>query len=227
MPKYTHIPMQFSTSYRFIRLSLEKISLLSQEDIAWELYREVLEFDSRYSSLDRIEFMIQLLKIQERENLLPKHIAEINPSYLAILACYKCPELIEVFINAGEDIELVDGNKKSPLWNAISNHNFGAIKLLLKYGANPNTPDPNGQPPIHSVIRYMRNSITLTEYNRQQCFECVLMLIEAGANLDAVDPDGKRPIDIAKSDKLTILGSRIIKTIEAFMLCKSLIVENL
>lgn len=218
--------MQFSTSYRFIRLSLEKIALLSQEQIAWELYVEVLEFDSRYSSLDRIEFMIQLLKIQERENLLPKHIAEINPSYLARLACHKCPELIEVFIHAGEDIELVDENGKSPLWNAISNHNFGAIKLLLKYGANPNTPDPNGQPPIHSVIRYMGNSITIYDYNRQQCFECVLMLIEAGADLDAVDPDGKRALDVAKSYEVKTIGSRIFKTIEAFMLCKSLIMEN-
>jgi ankyrin repeat protein len=59
------------------------------------------------------------------------------------------------------------------------------VKLLLKYGSYPNTPDNRGKTPLH---------IAVEELSYNGSIEIVKLLVEVGANVNAKDNDWATPL---------------------------------
>ena len=72
---------------------------------------------------------------------------------------YSYFEILELFLKTNKEsiglsvIDMKDRNMKIPLHYAIEIQNIEAIKLLLKYGSNPNTTEKNGYNSLHLAVK--------------------------------------------------------------------------
>lgn len=97
-------------------------------------------------------------------------------------------ERLEVLLKAGANINAIDTKfyyGRTPLINAMINHNLDCIKFLVKEGANLNLADDKGYTALiwASVEEY---DVTNVE-----------ILIQAGANLEAIDKEGNTALMLA------------------------------
>jgi len=76
-----------------------------------------------------------------------------------------------------------DDDHRMLAW-AIRTGRHQAIPLLLEAGLNPDTPDKDGEKPVHLAVR-------------AQSLETVDLLLRAGAPVDALNFDAQRPLDLA------------------------------
>ena len=58
------------------------------------------------------------------------------------------PQIAAWLVSQGADVERMDGEGATPLTTAADYGNAGAVKLLLKMGANPDRPNDRGVPPL-------------------------------------------------------------------------------
>lgn len=65
-------------------------------------------------------------------------------------------QTLKVMLDAGVDINIVDGEKTSPLVTALMNKQYTAAKYLLDRGADPNVADTFGRAALYAAID-MRN----------------------------------------------------------------------
>lgn len=85
--------------------------------------------------------------------------------------------------NAGQSL---DGSRKlTPLHIAVNHNNINVVKLLIAVGVNVNTPDINGETPLHAAT-----FITLDP-------EIAKVLLGAGASVNAKDMRYYTPLHYA------------------------------
>jgi len=95
--------------------------------------------------------------------------------------------VVKQAIANGEDIEMLDGLGRSPLFYAVQDGDISVISELLEHGADPNKPDKNGEVPLHFAAREFRS-------------EAARMLLKHGAVVDAQDEHGNTPLGHAVFD---------------------------
>lgn len=108
------------------------------------------------------------------------------------------PELTQLLVDAGADIELADANGITPLINAILNHSVVNVNrtgksdhlnialYLVEQGANVNAVDWYGQTPLWAAVdmRNLEFSVTQTtnRVDRETAFTLIENLLAAGAD---------------------------------------------
>ncbi len=96
------------------------------------------------------------------------------------------PEVINILISAGADIESKDSFGFTPLMTSLDNPNLEVMKTLVKAGANMSVYDASGVPLVTLCI------LAITEYVQMHSTTAHLKaLIEAGADVDARAKDDK------------------------------------
>ena len=124
--------------------------------------------------------------------------AGVNPNHGTggHVPSHSMAECIELLLAHGWDI-----NNGEMLHDA--NHGHGKrIETWLRYGANPNSKNQNGQTALHLIAARGKGRDTISK------------LVEAGADLNARDNHGNRPLDLAlraasqvASKQLLVLGA--------------------
>ncbi|MCP4968933.1 MAG: hypothetical protein GY926_27360 [bacterium] len=141
-------------------------------------------------------------------------------------------DCVRVMLEAGTDLNtasLPDG--RAPIHFMITNTTAGgreAVHLLLKYGADPNVPDPvTGNTPINGagdsvelvralleagadMDRIQANGVTaLVEYVARRDWEAAQFLVERGARLDVANEDGLSLDYYLKDWKKSVYGEHL------------------
>ena len=98
-----------------------------------------------------------------------------------------------------------DLHTRTPLHYAAKHGHLNCIRLLLKYGADPNSKDGDGYTPLHYLCQVYNPGQDCRDNLRQ----CVTSLVQCGADLRAETNSGKTPLDIAKTQKNTICQEAI------------------
>ncbi len=122
--------------------------------------------------------------------------ADPNHGVTAQLPSESMVERIELLLAHGWDV------KRSPILHD-ANHGHGTrVGTWLKYGADPNARNDQGQSPLHLVAQ------------RGVGRDLIRALVRAGADVNARDDQGRTPLDLARSaprtsaaEVLTALGA--------------------
>mgnify|MGYP000276209955 CR=1 FL=1 len=103
------------------------------------------------------------------------------------------PEVMEVLLKAGADIEVSDKYGETPLLLAVDGEivmeNPEVIDALLKAGADVNAKDVDGRTPLSRAVEFSANP------------EVIEALLKVGANARAKDKEGKTAADHAKDSE--------------------------
>lgn len=118
----------------------------------------------------------------------------------------KNTECIEVFIEAGANLNIMDENSQTPLHVAAGGGHDDYVVLFLEKGSNINIRgDDDGYTALHYAARYGH-------------IKCVQLLLNYGADVDILDADGNSPLDLAikyNHKKVTnAIGSHKFKNIK-------------
>ncbi len=89
------------------------------------------------------------------------------------------------FINKGADVNIKNGDGKTPLHIAVEKNYEDIVRLLLQKNADLNTKDNNGNTPLHIAVKN-GNYFVVKE------------LLRAGADKNIKNNEGKTALDIAK-----------------------------
>ena len=96
---------------------------------------------------------------------------------------------------------------RTPLHYAAKHGHLDCIRLLLKYGADPNSRDGDGYTPLHYLCQVYKPGRDRHDNLRQ----CVSSLVLCGANLRAKTNSGKTPLEIAETQRNAICQEAIQK----------------
>jgi ankyrin repeat protein len=107
------------------------------------------------------------------------------------------PEIVKTLLDAGTDLNARDetepsfpGSAEYPrstlLQKAASQNQPATVKLLLQHGANPNTPDEEGDTVLHYAALNLADEKAFT------------LLLDQKANPNVRDNSGRTPLDIVK-----------------------------
>ncbi len=148
---------------------------------------------------------------------------------LYLLVLEGCLDMAILLIEkGGVPLESKDAERRTALHVAAWRGDLEGIKLLLKYGADPNAIDHDGRPPLHSVawrghasagrlllrakglnvdLACKQQGATALSIAAQEGHaEIVAMLLEKGAEPDHVDLYGRSPVKVAgKQGHFTIV----------------------
>ena len=106
-------------------------------------------------------------------------------SLLSGSSSYSRPELIDVLIEAGANVDEGNYRNRTALFNAVDGGNTDCVQALLRAGANVNVRDKQGNTPLHEAIR-KRDTILLR------------LLLEHGAAVNARDGLFVTPLHLAE-----------------------------
>ncbi len=95
------------------------------------------------------------------------------------------PELVDLFVNAGVDPDMLGSHGKRALHEQAFQERVGVIEALLRRGANVNAVDDLGQTPLHVAAAYDRA-------------DSVRALLANGADPSLKDTYGDTPLDEAR-----------------------------
>lgn len=153
---------------------LEKGADINKPD---ESGRTVLELAILADDVNAVEFCIA-------------NGANVNLNYKAIMlaADYsKKPEIIEMLVKNGADIEANSKDGMTPLMYAVlgfHKDNYAVVKKMIDLGANVNAKDDKG-------FSVLFTSLAAINKDNQ---EKIKLLIQSGADVNAVDEDNETPL---------------------------------
>lgn len=117
--------------------------------------------------------------------------AASTPLHKAV--CSTVVETVKMLLDAGANVNAVDGNGKTPLHHAIGKNRPRIARLLIEHGADLNKLPPGcGTTPLLHAL----DPKTRTQHNDQN-LETIELLLELGADPDAPGGDGARPLHVA------------------------------
>ena len=96
---------------------------------------------------------------------------------------------------------------RTPLHYAAKHGHLDCIRLLLKYGADPNSRDGDGYTPLHYLCQVYKPGRDRHDNLRQ----CVSSLVLCGADIRAKTNSGKTPSEIAETQRNHICREAIEK----------------
>ncbi|XP_077299029.1 uncharacterized protein LOC143920178 [Arctopsyche grandis] len=97
-------------------------------------------------------------------------------------------KIMEIFLNNGIDVNVLDKRKMTPIYYAIENHSKKALKFLLKSNADINNVDKDGETPLHCVIN---------KGNKTLC----KIILEKKQKIDTCDKLGRTAIHLAAKNQ--------------------------
>ncbi|CAH1777047.1 unnamed protein product [Owenia fusiformis] len=116
------------------------------------------------------------------------HIAfGMTGQFIHMAASLDCPEILELFIENGADIDSINEENKLPIHLAVISGKIENIRLLLRHGADINVETSSGL-----------TCLTLAFLFKQ--FNILEFLLDQGANPDCIDIDGISPFHLALDD---------------------------
>lgn len=163
-----------------------------------QMPREMLEFYERRAKEELISFsgkIRQVLSMYKKQYESRRMDIEINTddnfNNLLLQACQDGAPIscLEYFILRGADVNFLDKEGVSPLWESAMHADTNAMDLLLQRGADPNLGGINGQTPLHAAV----NSLLNTE-------EAIELLLDHGADPSLKDNDGLTALEFAKNE---------------------------
>jgi ankyrin repeat protein len=93
------------------------------------------------------------------------------------------PELIELLVINGADINARDDEGETPLYKAVFKKHPESLKMLLEKNADPNLANNGGFTPLHLAAS-------------TGCSELAELLLDGGAKVNAKDGKGRTPLDV-------------------------------
>ena len=129
----------------------------------------------------------EIAKVLHRNKLSlePRGCCKVTP--LHSVSHYGHPEIVQVLLELGVDVNAKCGDESTPLSDALygTYHKDARVaRLLIAHGADPNTRNKAGITPLHRA-------------SKCGWIEMVRLLIEHGANVDVKDGKGVTPLDVA------------------------------
>ena len=97
-----------------------------------------------------------------------------------------CPEVCEILLKHGANINAVDVDESQLLHLACKRGHEETMKLLLSYGADTNAVNKCGQTPLHTAAS-----------RENDCPELCEILLKHDTKIDAVDVYGSQPLHLA------------------------------
>lgn len=91
-------------------------------------------------------------------------------------------KMVDFLISKGADVNILNKDKQSPIYNAIENNYHEILEKLLNAGCNINNPDLNKRTPIHLAAK------------QKEPESLLLLLGKNDANLDAQDYENATPL---------------------------------
>ena len=101
-----------------------------------------------------------------------------------------------------------DMNTRTPLHYASKMGHLQCVRLLLKYGANPNAQDRDGYTPVHYVCQIHNPK---GEEVGTAVRQCLLSLMEFGGSLKARTNSGRTSLDLAQQQKNTVCERELLR----------------
>ncbi|XP_077298878.1 uncharacterized protein LOC143920063 [Arctopsyche grandis] len=97
-------------------------------------------------------------------------------------------KIMEIFLNNGIDVNVLDTRKMTPIYYAIENNSENALNFLLKSKADINNVDEDGETPLHCVIN---------KGNKTLC----KIILEENPKIDTCDKLGRTAIHLAAKNQ--------------------------
>ncbi|KAK3310943.1 uncharacterized protein B0T15DRAFT_519936 [Chaetomium strumarium] len=118
------------------------------------------------------------------------------PPPLVYAAKKRHAAVMELLLEAGADVDSVDGTRRTALLYAAANRDERIVKLLLDGGADPEAKDPSGRTPLSLTPELGNESIAK-------------LLLDWGADVDSKNEYGRTPLSYAVVPRgVTFLSSR-------------------
>ncbi len=181
--------------------------------------QELLQFF--LSTFDRKHASEALRKISDRQACMAaiRFILDegVAPSQDALItaASYGMGDIIALYLQRGASVNGYGRTKVTPLIAAAQTKQVGAMRLLLKSGADPNLQDSDGRTALIAIISESACFRVTPACDKQ--VDAIKLLLEAGARTDIVDRQQKTAMDYTarysddayKEIKRTLLGAQV------------------
>ena len=120
------------------------------------------------------------------------------------------PEIVELYLAAGMDINARDEFLQTALYVATAERQYALASLLVGKGADPNLANDDGRTPLLAAVR---NGFDTNRYARAPASQqLVNALLERGADVNASDIDGTTPLEeaarLGDADTIRALAAR-------------------
>ncbi len=134
-------------------------------------------------NLDVLKFIIETgvnVDLLNSNNETPLH-SHVNTGYLSA-------DIIKLLLTHGADSNLISRGGKTILYKCVKYDNYNAVKLLLEYGANVNTPSkPNYKPTITPLM------LSLKKYS----YNIAKLIMSYNPDINFIDETGRTALYMA------------------------------
>jgi hypothetical protein len=150
-------------------------------------------------------------------------------------ACsYPYPNIVEMIVMAGCDIDAITERRMTPVQMALLNKLEPTALFLIKRGANVTIPNDNGRTPLHTAVvsgigraaveAILTRGVDVNPLDsagvtplhmavQTEQGDIAALLVEKGANVEAKTRDGLTPMDLArrnaKGDIMELLSAKL------------------
>lgn len=190
-----HKDLLLADNTHFSSIGFEKQSLLIKSGVnvnfisnigATALDTAVSRAKDPFSDKNEKSKSIEIIKLLMEAGADCDILDEFSRPMLHHVIKLRIPEIVEIFINKGADVNIADINGIYPMDVAISIGSFEILDLLFKARAkyaDINLPNNVGMLPLHSLI-YNSNDLNVFKF----------FIEKLGANVNAADQDGNTVI---------------------------------
>ena len=118
-------------------------------------------------------------------------------------AIYNNLDIVKLLVKAGANLEIVNEDGETPLYNAALHGNIEIVKFLIESGANINAVDGiSHYTPLHIAIFCPGYGLDMNDYKNY--FNIATLLIKSGANLNIESSQHRTPLHTLVNSSIKI-----------------------